>query len=72
MLAMDASIDLIVPRGGNAFVRHIMDHTRIPVLGHADGICHVYIDRDADPQMAVEITTNSSTRLKPACRLRSP
>ena len=48
MMVLDQFIDLIIPRGSNAFVKHIMDHTHIPVLGHADGICHVYADRLAD------------------------
>ncbi len=48
MLKEDALIDLIIPRGSNAFVRWIMDNSRIPVLGHSDGICHVYVDRHAD------------------------
>ena len=45
LLAMDDEIDLLIPRGSNEFVRYIMDNTRIPVLGHADGVCHLYIDR---------------------------
>ncbi|MDR1570380.1 MAG: glutamate-5-semialdehyde dehydrogenase [Oscillospiraceae bacterium] len=44
MLALDDLIDLIIPRGGNAFVRYIKENSRIPVLGHADGVCHVYVD----------------------------
>ncbi len=67
MLEMDAYIDLIIPRGSNAFVRHIMDHTRIPVLGHADGICHVYIDRAADLEMARRITVDSKTQYVAVC-----
>jgi glutamate-5-semialdehyde dehydrogenase len=67
MLGMDAYIDLIIPRGSNAFVRHIMDNTRIPVLGHADGICHVYIDRAADPEMARRIAVDSKTQYVAVC-----
>jgi glutamate-5-semialdehyde dehydrogenase len=48
ILALDRFIDLIIPRGSNQFVRYIMEHTRIPVLGHADGVCHVYIHQAAD------------------------
>ncbi|MDF1590249.1 MAG: glutamate-5-semialdehyde dehydrogenase [Desulfobacterales bacterium] len=67
MLAMDAHIDLIIPRGSNEFVRHIMDNTNIPVLGHADGICHVYIDKTADIDMAVRITVDSKTQYVAVC-----
>ena len=45
MLAMDKYIDLVIPRGSNEFVQYIMSNTKIPVMGHADGICHVYIDK---------------------------
>ncbi len=67
MLAMDEHIDLIVPRGSNAFVRHIMAHTNIPVLGHADGICHVYVDREADPDQALRITVDSKCQYVAVC-----
>ncbi len=67
ILQCDRQIDLIIPRGSNAFVRHIMDNTRIPVMGHADGICHVYIDRAADPTMAVQITVDSKVQYVAVC-----
>ena len=67
MLSLDRQIDLIIPRGSNAFVRHIMDHTRIPVLGHADGICHVYVDRGADLDMAVRIVVDSKCQYVAVC-----
>jgi glutamate-5-semialdehyde dehydrogenase len=67
MLALDSFIDLIVPRGSNAFVRHIMDNTHIPVLGHADGICHVYVDRGADLDMAVRICVDSKCQYVAVC-----
>lgn len=67
MLELDEHIDLIVPRGSNEFVRHIMTHTNIPVLGHADGICHVYIDADADPEMAVAIAVDSKCQYVAVC-----
>jgi len=67
MLALDESIDLIIPRGSNAFVKHIMDNTHIPVLGHADGICHVYIDKAADAGMAVKISVDSKTQYVAVC-----
>ncbi len=67
MLKEDELIDLIIPRGSNAFVRYIMDNSRIPVLGHADGVCHVYIDRDADPEMAIKVTVDSKTQNVSVC-----
>lgn len=67
MLELDEHIDLIVPRGSNEFVRHIMTHTNIPVLGHADGICHVYIDADADPEMAIAIAVDSKCQYVAVC-----
>ena len=67
MLAMDDHIDLIIPRGSNEFVRYIMENTNIPVLGHADGICHVYIDKNADVDMAVRITVDSKTQYVAVC-----
>ena len=67
MLKMDASIDLLIPRGSNAFVRYIMEHSNIPVLGHADGICHVYIDDQADLDMAVEVAADSKCQYVAVC-----
>ena len=67
MLGMDEAIDLIVPRGSNAFVKHIMDNTNIPVMGHADGICHVYVDRDADLAMAQRISVDSKCQYVSVC-----
>ena len=55
LLACDQSVDLLIPRGSNSFVRYIMDNTRIPVMGHADGICHIYIDEAADVDSAVPV-----------------
>ncbi len=67
LLKQDGKVDLIVPRGGNAFIRYIMDHTRIPVMGHADGICHTYIDADADTDMAVKVTVDAKTQALAVC-----
>ena len=62
MLKMDRYIDLIIPRGSNDFVRYIMDNSRIPVLGHADGICHCYVDAGADLEMAAQIVVDAKTQ----------
>ncbi|MBP5640370.1 MAG: glutamate-5-semialdehyde dehydrogenase [Victivallales bacterium] len=67
MLKMDGLIDLIIPRGSNAFVKYIMDNSNIPVLGHADGICHVFIDQTADIQMACNIAIDSKCQYVSVC-----
>ena len=67
MLKEDDLIDLIIPRGSNAFVRYIMDNSRIPVLGHADGICHVYVDKAANLDMAVSISVDSKAQNVSVC-----
>ena len=67
MLALDESIDLVIPRGSNEFVRYIMNNTNIPVLGHADGICHVYVDAGANLDMAVNIIVDSKCQYVAVC-----
>ncbi len=67
MLALDTWIDLIIPRGSNELVRSIKDSTRIPVLGHADGICAVYLDRQADLEKAVEVVVDSKAQYPAVC-----
>jgi glutamate-5-semialdehyde dehydrogenase len=67
MLKCDEFIDLIIPRGSNEFVQYIMNNSNIPVLGHADGICHVYVDKDADLDMAVAVTTDSKCQYVAVC-----
>ncbi len=67
LLACDGSVDLLIPRGSNEFVRYIMDNTRIPVMGHADGICHVYVDRAADAEKAVRIAVDAKTQYVSVC-----
>ncbi len=67
MLKLETSVDLIIPRGSNEFVRYIMDNTVIPVLGHADGICHLYIDRFADPKMAIDLSIDSKCQYVAVC-----
>ena len=67
LLKQDEYVDLIIPRGSNQFVRYIMDNTNIPVMGHADGICHCFIDAGADLEMAVNVTMDSKTQYVAVC-----
>ncbi len=67
LLELDEDVDLIIPRGSNSFVRYVQDNTRIPVLGHADGICHLYIDEKAAIEKAVSITVDAKTHYPAAC-----
>ncbi|HAT15280.1 MAG TPA: glutamate-5-semialdehyde dehydrogenase [Microcoleaceae bacterium UBA11344] len=67
LLKMDEYIDLIIPRGSNSFVQFVQENTRIPVLGHADGICHLYADKAADINKAVEIAVDAKTQYPAAC-----
>ncbi|KAJ8518316.1 hypothetical protein ONZ45_g4604 [Pleurotus djamor] len=67
LLEMDRYIDLVIPRGSNSLVRNIQNNTRIPVMGHADGLCHVYLDESADPQKAVRVVVDSKTDYPSAC-----
>ncbi len=67
LLTCDAYVDLIIPRGSNEFVQFVQNHTRIPVLGHADGICHLYVDRVVDVAQAVQIAVDSKTQYVAAC-----
>lgn len=67
LLSLEDLVDLLIPRGSNAFVRYIMDHTKIPVMGHADGICHIYVDKDADEDLAVRVIVDAKTQYAAAC-----
>jgi glutamate-5-semialdehyde dehydrogenase len=67
MLTLDHEIDLIIPRGSQQFVRYVAEHSRIPVLGHGEGICHVYVDRAADLRKAIAIALDSKVQYPAAC-----
>ncbi len=67
LLKMDGMVDLIIPRGSNEFVKFIQDNTRIPVIGHSSGICHIFVDRRADPENAVEICYDARVQYPAAC-----
>jgi glutamate-5-semialdehyde dehydrogenase len=64
---MDDLINLVIPRGSNEMVRSIQQSTKIPVLGHADGICHVYVDEFADPEKAAQIAVDSKAQYPAVC-----
>jgi glutamate-5-semialdehyde dehydrogenase len=67
MLALDRDVDLIIPRGSYALVQFIMEHSRIPVLGHSEGICHVYVDRAADLDKATAIAYDAKVQYPAVC-----
>ena len=67
LLGMGDLVDLIVPRGSNSFVKYIQSNTSIPVLGHSEGVCHVYVDRDAEVGMAVEVCYDSKVQYPSVC-----
>ncbi len=67
MLNLEKYINLIIPRGSNALVKFIQENTRIPVLGHADGICHLFIDIEANLEMALSVALDSKIQYPAAC-----
>ena len=67
LLSCHNYVDLLIPRGSNAFVQYIMNNTKIPVMGHADGICHIYVDKDADLNKALPIIVDAKTQYTAAC-----
>lgn len=67
LLSCHESVDLLIPRGSNKFVQYIMNNTKIPVMGHADGICHIYVDKDYDLKKAVPVIVDAKTQYTAAC-----
>ncbi|NLD19970.1 MAG: glutamate-5-semialdehyde dehydrogenase [Clostridiales bacterium] len=67
LLKCDGLVDLIIPRGSNSFVQYIMNNSKIPVMGHADGICHIYVDGAASVEKAIPIVIDSKTQYVAAC-----
>jgi glutamate-5-semialdehyde dehydrogenase len=67
LLLRDDAIDLVIPRGGEALIRHVAEKSRIPVIKHYKGVCHVYLDEFAEPKMASDITMNSKLQRVSVC-----
>lgn len=67
LLKMDKEVDLLIPRGSNSFVRYIMENTKIPVMGHSDGICHCFVDEGMNIQDALRIVVDAKTQYVTAC-----
>lgn len=67
LLECHDTVDLLIPRGSNAFVQYIMNHTNIPVLGHADGVCHIYVDKEYDKKTAIPLIVDAKTQYPAAC-----
>ena len=67
LLGCEGDVDLLIPRGSNRFVRYIMDNTKIPVMGHSDGICHIYVDKDCDAEKAIPVILDAKCQYTAAC-----
>ncbi len=67
LLKCDSDVDLLIPRGSNQFVRYIMENTKIPVMGHSSGICHIYVDKDADKELALSVILDAKKNYPAAC-----
>ena len=67
MAEMDQYLDLIIPRGGAGLIETVVSLARMPVIKHYDGICHLFVDKEADLDMAVELTINSKAQKPSVC-----
>ena len=67
LLERDDAVDLVMPRGSSEFVSYIQDNTQIPVLGHTEGVCHVYVDDDADVEMAADVAFDAKVQYPAVC-----
>lgn len=67
LLSCHETVDLLIPRGSNQFVQYIMNNTKIPVMGHADGVCHIYVDESFEEQKAVPIIVDAKIQYTAAC-----
>jgi len=67
LLSLDQHIDLVIPRGSNGLVRYVKSNTKIPVLGHADGLCSIFLEKSADPEISRKVIVDSKTTYPAAC-----
>lgn len=67
LLKCDNDVDLLIPRGSNQFVRYIMENTKIPVMGHSSGICHIYVDKEVDKELALSVILDAKKNYPAAC-----
>jgi len=67
LTGLDGKLDVIVPRGGKSLVERVQKEARVPVIGHLEGLCHIYVDAEANPQKAVDITVNAKMRRTGIC-----
>ena len=67
IVRQEGKVDLVVPRGGEGLIRFVMEHARVPVIKHYKGVCHVYVDRAADPEMALDICENAKCSYPAVC-----
>ncbi|MBR4084570.1 MAG: glutamate-5-semialdehyde dehydrogenase [Lachnospiraceae bacterium] len=67
LLKCDNEVDLLIPRGSNQFVRYIMENTKIPVMGHSSGICHIYVDKEVDKELALSVILDAKKNYPAAC-----
>lgn len=67
LTGLDGALDVVVPRGGKSLVQRVQDEARVPVIGHLEGICHTYVDGEADLQMALDVTVNAKMRRTGIC-----
>jgi glutamate-5-semialdehyde dehydrogenase len=67
MIGLDGIVDMVIPRGGEGLIRFVAEHARVPVIQHYKGVCHVFVDRTADPGMALDIALNAKVQRPGVC-----
>jgi glutamate-5-semialdehyde dehydrogenase len=67
MIGLDGIVDMVIPRGGEGLIRFVAEHAKVPVIQHYKGVCHVFVDRSADPDMALEIALNAKVQRPGVC-----